>query len=52
MDDRHRKTWTTRVNLKPSAEERIKKIAQEEKLSIATKIGTLIEDYVTSRSTA
>ena len=38
-------TWTTRINLRPSQKVSIHDIAERERVSIATLIGTMIDNY-------
>lgn len=55
MDDqteRHRITWTTRINVKPLCRDLIRSMSRDERMSVATMIGLAIETYVTARSTA
>lgn len=49
---RHRVTWTTRINVRPASRELIRLLAHDEHISVATAIGMAIEAYVTARSTA
>lgn len=51
-DEQARITWTTRINLRPSARDLIRILATEEKMSVATVVGLAVERYVTMRSTA
>jgi hypothetical protein len=50
--ERHRVTWTTRINVRPASREMIRLMAHDEHMSVATLIGLAIETYVTERSTA
>jgi hypothetical protein len=50
--ERHRVTWTTRINVRPTSRDLIRLLAHDEHLSVATAIGMAIEAYVTARSTA
>jgi hypothetical protein len=43
--------WTTRINIRPSAQELVRRIAETECISVATIIGRTIENYITARST-
>ena len=43
--------WAARINIRPLAREAIQRIAQNERIAVATAIGNAIDDYVTARST-
>ena len=50
--ERHRVTWTTRINVKPLCRDLIRSMSRDERMSVASLIGLAIEAYVTEGSTA
>jgi hypothetical protein len=43
--------WTTQINIKPTCLDRLRSVAREERMSLATIIGLAIETYITAGST-
>lgn len=48
--DNRRVTWTTRINIRPSAMTLVRTLADHDRMSVATVLGLAVESYVTSRS--